>query len=104
MRTRLGGSRFRFWRAVATCAAAFAVGWLATRDGRAQGSTPANELSLARYFPRQDLVVYVEFDGIDRHREAWKKTAAARLLTETTTGAMYEESLPRIFDAILSKQ
>ena len=36
--------------------------------------------------------------------QAWKKTAASRLLNETTTGAMYEAMLPRVFDAFLSKQ
>ena len=59
---------------------------------------------LARYFPRQDLVVYLEFDGLDGHREAWKKTAAYRLLTETTTGAMYEAAVPRVLGLLLSKQ
>ncbi len=61
-------------------------------------------LPLARYFPSQDLVVYVEFEGLDGHREGWKKTAAYRLLNETATGAMYEAALPGVFDLLLSKQ
>ena len=60
--------------------------------------------SLARYFPSQDLVVYVEFDGLDGHSEAWKKTAAYRLFTETTTGAMYEATLPGLFELLLARQ
>ena len=59
---------------------------------------------LARYFPRQDLVVYAEFDGLDAHRDAWTRTAAYRLLNETTTGAMYEQSISRILGLILAKQ
>ena len=43
---------------------------------------------LARYFPRRDLVAYVEFDGIDAHADAWKKTAVGKILGETTTGSM----------------
>ncbi len=54
-----------------------------------------------RSFPSQDLVVYVEFDGLDRPREAWKKTALFRVLNETTTGAMYEAMVPRVLDLIV---
>jgi len=64
----------------------------------------AGPVPLARYFPRQDLVVYAEFDGLDAHRDAWTKTAAYRLLNETTTGAMYEQSISRILDLILARQ
>jgi Protein of unknown function (DUF1559) len=53
----------------------------------AEESRPA---SLARYFPAKDLVTYVEFDGLDAHSEAWKKTAAWKILNETPTGAMLE--------------
>ena len=61
----------------------------------------SQQLPLARYFPSQDLVVYVEFDGLERHREAWKKTALFRVLNETTTGAMYEAMVPRVLDLIV---
>ncbi len=57
---------------------------------------------LARYFPGRDLVAYAEFDGVDAHRAAWAKTAAYRLLTETTTGAMLEQSAARLLDLVLS--
>ncbi len=56
---------------------------------------------LARYFPSKDLVAYVEFDGLDGHGASWQKTAAYRLLNETTTGAMYRAALPRIFTKLL---
>ena len=46
---------------------------------------------LARYFPRQDLGVLVEFDGLDAHAERWRKSAAYRLLNETGTGAMLKD-------------
>ena len=59
---------------------------------------------LARYFPGRDLVAYAEFDGLDAHREAWEKTAAHRLLTETTTGAMLEQSAARLLDMALAQQ
>ena len=67
-------------------------------------SKTGSRAPLARYFPRQDLVVYAEFDGLDEHRDAWKKTALYRVLNETTTGALYERSLGRLFEKILQKQ
>lgn len=50
----------------------------------------AEAVPLARYFPRQDLAAYAEFDGLDAHGELWRKTAAYRLLNETPAGAMFE--------------
>ena len=66
----------------------------------ADGPKPA---PLARYFPAEDLVAYVEFDGIDAHADAWKKTAASKILNETTTGAMLESVARQLFSAIKLK-
>jgi prepilin-type processing-associated H-X9-DG protein len=84
------------------------AGWLSsiampTAWGQAANNS-ANRAPLARYFPRQDLVVYAEFDGLDAHRDAWTRTALYRLLNETTTGALYERSLGRLLEIILRKQ
>jgi prepilin-type processing-associated H-X9-DG protein len=65
---------------------------------------PAASAPLARYFPRQDLVVYAEFEGLDAHRDAWNKSAAYRLLSETTTGAMLEHSIVQVLDLVLASQ
>ena len=59
---------------------------------------PAGPRPLAGYFPREDLVVFAEFDGLDAHAEAWKKTAAYRLLNETSTGAMLEQVAIQLAD------
>ena len=56
----------------------------------------AEAAPLARYFPKQDLAVYAEFDGLDTHGELWRKTAAYRLLNETPTGAMLESVLVQL--------
>ncbi|MDR3637301.1 MAG: DUF1559 domain-containing protein [Isosphaeraceae bacterium] len=56
---------------------------------------------LARYFPRDDLVVYAEFDGLDAHADAWRRTAAARLLNETATGTMLESVATQVLQRIL---
>ena len=102
MSMRLIPARFRFWRGLALLAAVSAASLIAARNMRAQEPARiASHPSLARYFPSQDLVVYVEFDGLDGHKESWQKTAAYRLLNDTTTGAMYRAALPRIFEVLL---
>ena len=58
---------------------------------------------LARYFPRKDLVVYAEFEGLERaSRRLEPESAAYRLLTETTTGAMLEQSIVQVLDLVLA--
>jgi Protein of unknown function (DUF1559) len=105
MSTRPPRSRSRVWGIVAVFTLASGLGVTSAQIAAAQQpQAAASQRSLARYFSSQDLVAYIEFDGLDRHSTAWKKTAASRLLNETTTGAMYEAMLPRVLDAILSKQ
>ncbi len=61
----------------------------------ADGSPP----SLARYVPKDGLVGYVEFDGLDAHADAWHKSAAYKALNETTLGALLEDLLRQMGDA-----
>lgn len=75
---------------------------VAVLAAHARAQEPAKSSSLARYFPGKDLVVYAEFDGLDAHDAAWKKTATYKLLTETSTGAMLDALVTQGADAILS--
>jgi hypothetical protein len=97
MRTRVAGFDYRL--ALVTVLLSLFTTVPAAGQEALKASRPA---SLARYFPRQDLVAYAEFDGVDSHRAAWEKTAAYRLLTETTTGAMLEQSAARLLDLVQS--
>jgi len=54
------------------------------------GRTHADE-AVARFFPRENLAVYFEVRGLDAIEEAWHKTAAYRILSQTKTGALLEE-------------
>ncbi len=60
---------------------------------------PAPELptpdadGLARYAQAEKLVLLFEFPGIDAYLDAWKATAAAKILDETKTGEMIDELL-----------
>ena len=102
MRTPRMRPVWRSWCILALVTASLGV--CAPPTALAQEPARAASPPLARYFPRQDLVAYLEFDGLDNHRRAWNKTAAARLLDQTTTGAMYRAALPRLFDALLGQQ
>jgi len=105
MRRRLTPAGHHSLRLAGRTGLLFAVAALSPLPAFGQANpAPAAKASLARYFPRKDLVVYAEFDGIDKHREAWKTTALFRLLNETTTGALYEQSLDRILDLVRTQQ
>ena len=100
MRTRLVCVGRRMTRMVGLLGLLMTIG-----HASGQKATKAPRPSpLARYFPLRDLVVYAEFDGLDAHREAWEKTSAYRLLNETTTGAMFEQSAARLLDLVLTRQ
>ncbi len=64
--------------------------------------SPASPTPLARYVPRDNLVVYVEYDGLDAHADAWHKTAAYKILNDTPTGAMLEDLFVQLFEKIPS--
>jgi len=49
---------------------------------------------MARYVPKDNLVI--DFDGLDAHAEARKKTAACKILDDTTTGARLEDLSVRL--------
>ncbi len=57
----------------------------------AQAALPKKSPSLAPYAPRENLVLYVEFDGLEAHQEAWKASAFSKLLNETAFGSLAED-------------
>ncbi len=74
------------------------IGWLlgvVVLSGGSWGIAKAQEAkpgdSLARYVPRQKLAMYLEYEGLDAHPDAWHATAAYKILTETKTGALLED-------------
>jgi hypothetical protein len=87
-------------------------GFGAATDVRAQG-LPAGSASeptatvqpaatsvtpLPRFVPRDNLIFYVDFDGLDAHAEAWQKTAAYKMLNQTPLGVMLEEVAAQLLD------
>jgi len=72
--------------------------FLAASEDRARGQATKTRVSgeaaaraLAQYVPRQDLVFFLEFDGLDARSTAWRASAAYKLLNETKLGALIED-------------
>src|SRR5262245_31081439 len=47
--------------------------------------------SAARYVPAKDVAVYLEYEGLGAHLDAWKATAAHAMLRDTPAGKMTAE-------------
>jgi len=75
-----------------------------TRAQTPPASTPteakptAEAKPLARFVPREPLAVYFEFVGTDAFDSAWRKTAAYKMLNETTLGVMLEDVTSQLLD------
>ena len=66
------------------------------------GAAAPSVVPLGRFVPKENLVLYVEFAGVDSHPEAWKNTAACKMLNETPLGDMLEEVAGQLLDKVLT--
>src|SRR5439155_22096939 len=66
------------------------------------GAAAPSVVPLGRFVPKENLVLYVEFAGVDQHPEAWKNTVACKMLTETPLGAMLEAVASQLLDKALT--
>jgi Protein of unknown function (DUF1559) len=55
------------------------------------GASGAGTAPLARHVPLKDLLAYLEFDGLDAHADAWRASAAYKLLNDTKLGNVLED-------------
>ena len=67
--------------------------WIAPATALGQASEP-----LARYVPSDGLAILLEHNGLDARPEAWKGTAAYKMLNETSLGAMIEDIATQVID------
>ncbi len=58
---------------------------------------------LARFIARDELFFYIGSDGLDAQAEAWKKTAAYKLLNETNLGVMLEDMVSQFAESRLAQ-
>ncbi len=64
--------------------------------------TATAPVPLGRFVPKEDLILYVEFAGLNATSASWKNTAAYRMLNETPLGAMMEEVTTQLLEKTLS--
>jgi hypothetical protein len=53
--------------------------------------------------PRDNLLFYVEFDGLDIHAAKWQRTAAYKMLNSTPLGVMLEEVATQLLDRAMNQ-
>src|SRR4029077_19369856 len=62
------------------------------------GPAAAARAPLARLVPKTDLLLYFQFDGLDAHRDAWRASAAYKLLNDTRLGTVIEDLLLQVVE------
>ena len=72
------------------------------RTPPAQAPVLSKSTDLARYVPKDDLIFFLEFDGLDAHSAAWKNSATYKILTETKTGALIEDMATQLLEKALA--
>jgi len=63
---------------------------------------PPDTRPLARYVPHENPILYAGTDGLDAHADAWKKTAAYKMLNDTPLGEMLETMGTQLADKALA--
>ena len=85
-------------------------GLIASAESRAQSAAsktgtsaaPAESIPLGKYIPKENLVFYVENEGLNAHAASWEKTAAYKMLNETPLGVMLEEVCGQLLDKAMT--
>ncbi|MDG3006701.1 hypothetical protein [Paludisphaera mucosa] len=72
----------------------------AAKSAAVEPASPATSTPGAAYVARDNLGMYLEFDGLDAHEDAWRKTAAYRMLNDTPMGAMLQEVGVPLFERV----
>jgi hypothetical protein len=71
-------------------------------QSKAKQAPPADTRPLSRFVPKENLVFYLEFAGVDSYPDAWKETASQKMLNDTPLGAMIEEVSGQLLDKALA--
>ena len=73
-------------------------------DARKSGAevAPTETTPLGKYVPKDNLVFYLENEGLSAHAASWEKTAAYKMLNETPLGVMLEEVCGQLLDKAMT--
>jgi prepilin-type processing-associated H-X9-DG protein len=76
-----------------------AASWAEAQEPQRAGGAGAKATPLSHYVPRQDLLSYLEFEGLDAHPAAWRASAAQKLLNDTKLGLLLEDLVTQYVEA-----
>jgi hypothetical protein len=65
-------------------------------------AAPAELTPLGRYVPKDNLIFYMEHEGLSAHAASWEKTAAYKMLNGTPLGVMLEEVCGQLLDKAMT--
>ncbi len=65
-------------------------------------ASPTTAVSLGQFVPKENLILYVEFAGLNATETAWKNTAAYRMLSDTPLGVMMEQVSTQLLEKALT--
>jgi hypothetical protein len=71
------------------------------KDETKSPAVTTGTMPLGRFVPKENLVFYMEFAGFEAHADAWKNTAASKMLNETPLGEMLTEVSGQLLDKAL---
>ncbi|MFI5459946.1 MAG: hypothetical protein ACHRXM_31385 [Isosphaerales bacterium] len=74
----------------------------ADTSGTTTKAAAPDAVPLSHFVPKDNLILYVEFAGLDAHADSWKNTAAYKMLNETPLGEMLEQVAGQLLDKALS--
>ncbi len=76
------------------------LAWIVIGPIAAMAGEPAR--SPSHLVPARDLSFLFEYDGLDAHADAWKGTAAYKILDETPAGAILSQSAQKALGALFA--
>jgi hypothetical protein len=93
----------RFFLALLACVAGSPIARAqTTAAARPVKVEPPDTSPLSRFVPKENLVTYLEFAGLDSHEAAWKNTASYKILNDTTFGEVLGAVSEQLLEKVLS--
>jgi hypothetical protein len=73
-----------------------------SKSATASSPGDASKVPLGRYVAKENILMYMEFAGLDAHAESWRNTAAYKMLNDTPLGEMLEAVAGQLVDKALT--
>ena len=95
-------ARSIYYLAILACTLGSPLVRAQTSEARPTKTAAPETGPLARFVPKENLALYIEFAGLDAHDAAWKNTASYKMLTGTTFGEVLEAVSEQLLEKALS--